>query len=209
MIAAATGAATGAAVIAVGADATMTAADAAAIAREGKANSSWFRMLRNFLNQLPRMMMNRPDSKQSIAKVAKRYHLDLVVLFGSHAKGYARPDSDMDIAVRASKMNWIRARRVPEWKWKLEVIGAVAGAVDVHNEVDVSFLNRAAPLFLFEVARCGKPLYQSKPTDFIIFQSYAARRYDDNEKFFRARAEFLRKSLHEARRPKPHSGKIG
>ena len=152
--------------------------------------------------------MTHSDSKQkgseeSLARIAKRYHLDLIVLFGSHATGRARADSDLDIAVRGIKPGWIGARRVPEWKWKTEVMGAVASAIEARCEVDISFLNRATPLFLFEVARHGKPLYQRKPTDFIVFQSYAARRYDDNAKFFRLTYQYLERRFGEKPRPKP------
>ncbi len=146
-------------------------------------------------------------SQLHLAKIARRYHLDLIVLFGSQATGRARRDSDADIAVRSNKPGWVGARRVPEWKWKEQVMGAVASAMDMRYDVDISFLNHATPLFLFEVARHGKPLYQNKPTDFIVFQSYAARRYYDNEKFFRAREAFLREWLNETRRPKTRSRK--
>src|SRR5581483_6461621 len=43
----------------------------------------------------------------------------------SQAKQRARPDSDIDVAVRADKPGWVGTRRVPQWKWELDVIGAV------------------------------------------------------------------------------------
>jgi predicted nucleotidyltransferase len=145
--------------------------------------------------------------KKRLARVAARYHLDLIVLFGSQATGRARADSDLDVAVRGYKPGWIGARRVREWEWKMEVMGAVASAVDGGHEVDVSFLNRATPLLLFEVARQGQLLYEKKPGDFTVFRSYAARRYDDNDKFFRARTESLRRWLGETRRSETRSRK--
>ena len=137
-----------------------------------------------------------------LARVAARYHLDLIVLFGSQATGHARADSDLDVAVRGYKPGWIGARRVPEWEWKTEVMGAVASAVDGGHEVDISFLNRATPLFLFEVARHGQVLYEKKPGDFTAFCSYAARRYYDDEKFFRLTRQYLEKNFGDHRRPK-------
>ena len=132
-------------------------------------------------------------SQAQIGKVARRYHLDLIVLFGSRAKGHARASSDVDVAVRAFKPGWIGKRRVPRWKWNLDVIGAVSSAVDDRRDVDVAFLNRATPLFMFEVARYGKLLYERKSGDFAVFRSYAARRYDDNAKFFWLTRQYLEK----------------
>jgi predicted nucleotidyltransferase len=137
------------------------------------------------------------SSKSDLAKIAKRYHLDLIVLFGSQAAARARPDSDWDVAVRGIKPGWIGARRVAEWKWKEQVMGAVATAIPARGEIDISFLNHATPLFIFEVARHGKPLYERKPTSFIEFQSYATRSYDDNAKFFYLVREYLEKRFGE------------
>lgn len=133
--------------------------------------------------------------KSRLKRVAARYHLDLIVLFGSQAKGRACADSDLDVAVRAYKPGWVANRRVPRWQWQLDVIGAVGAAVEDKHEADVSFLNHATPLFLIEVARHGQLLYEKKAGDFIVFKSYAARIYYDNEKFFRLTEQYLEKEF--------------
>ena len=38
-----------------------------------------------------------------LRRVADRYQLDLIVLFGSYAKGTFRPSSDVDIAVHTTE----------------------------------------------------------------------------------------------------------
>ena len=122
--------------------------------------------------------------KAKLKKVARRYNLDLIVLFGSHAKGRARRGSDVDIAVRARRRRWGDA------DWELDLVGDLAGALESGGEVDVAFLNGADPILLFEVASDGVPLFEAEPAGFAQFCSYAARRYDDNRKWFERRRRY-------------------
>ena len=43
------------------------------------------------------------EQKEKIRKIAEKYHLKLVLLFGSFANGKHREDSDLDIAVLGSR----------------------------------------------------------------------------------------------------------
>ena len=72
--------------------------------------------------------------------VARKYGLDLVVLFGSHASGRARAGSDVDIAVRR------RPGRIHNDSLKLEIASALERAFPEAAEVDVAFLNEASSL---------------------------------------------------------------
>ena len=114
---------------------------------------------------------------EKLKKVARRYNLDLIVLFGSWAKGRARNGSDVDVAVRARKRRWGDAG------WELRLVSALNGALESAGEVDVAFLNGADPILLFEVASDGVPLFEAEPAGFVQFRSYAARVYDDNRKW--------------------------
>ena len=119
-----------------------------------------------------------------LKKVARRYNLDLIVLFGSHAKGRARRGSDVDIAVRARKRRWGDA------DWELGLMSDLTAALESADEVDVAFLNGADPILLFEVACDGVPLFEAEPAGFAQFCSYAARRYEDNRKWFERRRRY-------------------
>lgn len=120
--------------------------------------------------------MNPGFDTEKLKDIARRYDLDLIVLFGSRAKERARDSSDVDLAVRARRRPWGDA------DWELGLIGDLAGAVDVDSELDVAFLNGADPLLLFEVARDGVLLFEAQPVGFAQFCSYAARRYEDNQR---------------------------
>lgn len=129
--------------------------------------------------------------RQKLERISQRYGLDLVVLFGSQATGRARRGSDVDVAVRMMRRDWDN----PEGE--LDLVGELAGAFGGNGDVDVAFLNGASPLLLFEVARTGVPVYQRKPTTFVEFQSYAARRYYDHRKFLDWQSAYLKKRVRE------------
>ena len=46
------------------------------------------------------MEQNQQDERQKIVKIAQRHHIAYVAIFGSYARGDARPDSDVDLYVR-------------------------------------------------------------------------------------------------------------
>lgn len=120
-----------------------------------------------------------------VKRVARKYGLDLVVLFGSHVSGRARAGSDVDVAVRR------QPGRLEADSLRLEVAAALERAFPEAAEVDVVFLNEAGSLLLFQVATTGRALYERQPMLFWQFQSYAARRYDDDYKYRLRRDAYL------------------
>jgi len=123
---------------------------------------------------------------QKLTDIAHRYGLDLIVVFGSQAQGKARPGSDIDVAVRWIRRDWEDVER------ELALIGELTEVIWGDGDLDVSFLNGASPLLLFEVACSGVPLYERQPGDFNLFQSYAARCYYDQRKFAELQGEYLK-----------------
>jgi predicted nucleotidyltransferase len=96
--------------------------------------------------------------------------LELLILFGSAARGRIRETSDVDVAVRsdaAADLDALFMALAPRLK------------SDRHDLVD---LRRAGPLLAFEVARSGYLLFERSPGLFREFQSLAARRYADTRK---------------------------
>mgnify|MGYP001608221333 CR=1 FL=1 len=124
--------------------------------------------------------------KKKLRAVAQKYKLDLIVAFGSQVKGRAIAGrSDLDVAVRLAP-DAKRGGRV------LSLHSALAQALQADCELDVSILNGAPPLLLYEVAIDGVPLYERTRTTFLRFWSYAMRRYYDNHKFFLLCRQYLR-----------------
>jgi len=123
--------------------------------------------------------------QERLGALARKHGLDLVVLFGSQAKGRTHSGSDVDVAVR------FRPGQRVAWHRKLDVASQLDSAFPDSGGVDVAFLNDASSLLLFEVAATGQALYERQPLLFWQFQSYAARRYDDEHKFRLRRAAYL------------------
>ncbi|MBM4394621.1 MAG: hypothetical protein FJ087_02895 [Deltaproteobacteria bacterium] len=123
---------------------------------------------------------------RSLADVAREFGLRLVVRFGSTATHRAGPSSDQDIAVLASS--------APDLDRETALVVALGEALG-GPDVDLTVLNRADPLLLFEVVRQGVPLFEAEPALFAATRSYASRRYDDTLKFRLALSRWLEARL--------------
>ncbi len=110
------------------------------------------------------------DSEQ-LAKVCQDYDLDLVILFGSQAKGYASPTSDYDVAVLP--------RKAPVRPEKVLALAFVLSRALGLPEIDLVDLRRAFPLLKHEVAESGKVIYEREEGTFTRFRVLAYNLYQD------------------------------
>ncbi|OGH70718.1 MAG: hypothetical protein A3C90_02890 [Candidatus Magasanikbacteria bacterium RIFCSPHIGHO2_02_FULL_51_14] len=117
------------------------------------------------------------DQKQ-LETAAKTHRLKFVILHGSYARGQARKDSDIDIAVLGDAPI--------EFETLMKLQGAFENifAPREGQEMDVKSLHRADPLFLHEVVRDGALLF-GDPLEYEEFRAYARRAYEDAEPLFR------------------------
>ncbi len=127
---------------------------------------------------LPPRTHTRPAAifdTRKLRAIAKRYDLDLIVLFGSHAKGRARLDSDVDIGVwfehPPQRMNgrYEREREIRKELWQ--------SVPNDGPEADIVFLNRAEAIVLRAILETGIPLYVRDEVAWLEFRLYANRRY--------------------------------
>jgi predicted nucleotidyltransferase len=119
---------------------------------------------------------------QAVAALAEREGIDLVVLFGSAARGRLRAESDLDIAVR-----FLHGR--PDFATEARVAAELHAALKPPRELDLVLLHHASPLLLMEVASEGVPLYEASPEVWPLFQLYARRRFEDTAKYRQRRWE--------------------
>src|SRR5438105_14748157 len=118
----------------------------------------------------------------AVAAVAEREGIDLVVLFGSAARGRLRAESDLDIAVRF-------AAGRPDFETEARVAAELHAALQPPRELDLVLLHHASPLLLIQVATEGISLYEASPEVWPLFWLYARRRFEDTEKYRRWRWE--------------------
>lgn len=130
-------------------------------------------------------MIDINKEKLKIEKLAKKYNLKFVVLYGSRAKGIAKENSDIDIAVLGEST--IAFDKV------VDLINEFTDILKT-NEVDVKSLHNANPLFRYEVTRDGILLYGNEK-DYISFRVYAFRDYMDSGDLFRLKRAFIKKRM--------------
>jgi predicted nucleotidyltransferase len=93
---------------------------------------------------------------EAVAAAAKQAGIDLVVLFGSTARGRLRTESNVDIAVRV-------VQGKPGFETEARVGGELHQALKPPRELDLVVLNRASPLLLANVAAERIVLYAAAP----------------------------------------------
>ena len=94
-------------------------------------------------------------------------------LFGSHAKGRARPDSDADIAVLTSE--------ALSYKTRLSLMSKLE-AIFQTDRVDLVVLSVENPVLSFEAVR-GRCIFDRDTTARATFVSLVSRMYEDSMAF--------------------------
>ncbi|MDZ7750220.1 MAG: nucleotidyltransferase domain-containing protein [Gammaproteobacteria bacterium] len=108
-----------------------------------------------------------------------------VYLFGSHAEGRARPDSDLDLAL-------VGPREVLEAR-KLDILADLTRAG--FDRIDLVLLEGADPALAFEAVRPNRLLYARPDFDHGSFYSLTLREYFDFEPYLRIQREALKRRL--------------
>ncbi len=133
--------------------------------------------------------MDIPTSEQ-LKPIARRYGLDLIVLFGSQVKGTTHPESDVDVAVLPRKA-------LTERRW-LNLWCALSQVFP--GNVDMTMLNHATPLLRYHVVRDGKLLYEGRRWAWENQKGYAYHAYWDNTRFFDDMHRYVDRKAEEYRR---------
>ncbi len=123
--------------------------------------------------------------KIAAREVGARHSLRLMVLYGSHAKGMAKKNSDVDIAVLGEK--------ALDLGQITDIINEFMDLLKI-NEVDVKSLHKTNPLFRWEVMERGILLYGDE-LDFVKFRAYAFRDYVDSKSLFDLKEKMVKKQI--------------
>jgi uncharacterized protein len=126
---------------------------------------------------------NAPALSAAIDRALTPLHeVRAALLFGSHARGRARPDSDIDVAVLLT-----REAAQDEASELRRLIGALAGELAA-DRLDVVILNHAPPALAFQVLKYGREVLVRDPAELVAFRvrTYGAHAdYAHVERFFR------------------------
>lgn len=121
--------------------------------------------------------------KEKISAIAKKYGIELMVVFGSVAKRSTRQESDIDIAIKGKRLHLSAELRLRAELFKV-----------FKREIDLVFLEHASPLLLGQIARSGKLVY-GKKKDFTAFKVHAMKKYFDFEPYFKLRENLLHRTI--------------
>jgi predicted nucleotidyltransferase len=101
------------------------------------------------------------------------YDVEMVIIFGSQAKGLARSDSDIDLGILLAK------HPIPA-KEELQLCLDLVGAVQT-GKVDMVILNHADPTLCYEAACHGIVIYERQYAIFDRFKLMAFKLFADTE----------------------------
>ena len=129
--------------------------------------------------------MSLKINKKEIEKIAQKYNLEMILLFGSQVNGRAKPDSDVDIAYSAQKQLSTNE--------KIDLNNDLCDFFkkDIVDQVDIKNAN---PLLLYEISQNSKLIF-GKEIDYLEFKTFAFRNYIDSESLFNLE-KFLIKKKH-------------
>jgi predicted nucleotidyltransferase len=96
--------------------------------------------------------------EEMVRRIVDRFQPERIILFGSHARGAARPDSDVDLLV-------VLAARAPKHRTAVEIYGLLAGMglpkdIVVVTSEEIEKYRDVAGTLIRPALREGKVLYE-------------------------------------------------
>lgn len=139
-----------------------------------------------------------PDFDDRLQRLAQRFAADAAVaaayLYGSRARGDARPGSDVDLAVV------LDAKLSPAERWRRRLALLEAAAAELGSDaVDLVILEEAPAPLAHRVIRDGRLLVDTDPRRRVAVVEDVFRRYLDEAPLRRALDEALRARIAEGR----------
>ncbi len=133
-------------------------------------------------------MSAKDVKKQSgrLKKLAKKYHLSLILLFGSRASGQTHKNSDFDIAYLSD--NGLDLGQ--EAKLIVELFPFFRS-----ENIDLANLRNAPPLLFFAIFNDCQVLYEKKPLLFASLRAYAFKKYIETKPLYEEKFARLEKKI--------------
>jgi len=132
------------------------------------------------------MLLNNQKIKSEIERLAPKYHLSLVVLFGSQVNNKTHPQSDVDLAFLSREQ--LRPSDIAKLNFEFSSRLGV-------KDLELVDLKNAPPLLLKQIAKKSILLYEEEPSLFANFRIYALKRFMEAKKLLDLRELSLNKFL--------------
>lgn len=123
------------------------------------------------------------EQKNKIAKIAKKYSLEMVLLFGSQVNGKARSDSDLDVAVLDYK---------PETYQRFGNLFNSFSRIFSGFNLDLRLIKNSEPVLLFSVFNNGQLIY-GDTQNYFNYKAFAYKNYVDSKPLFELKQRLLEK----------------
>lgn len=124
--------------------------------------------------------------QKRIDELAKKYHLKLILLFGSRATGKTHKESDFDVAyLPSSNLSFDEETDI-----NFQFIGIFS-----HDRIDTVDMRKASPLLLFGIFKNCQILFAEDNLIFYRYRAYIFKKYIEAESFYEQKYTKLKKLI--------------
>lgn len=127
--------------------------------------------------------------KEMLAKLAKEFDLELLILFGSQVTGKTHAESDFDIGFISNKELDIREETM--------LGSGMMPILIIRDERLINLVNLKIlrPLFLYSMTQKAIVLYEAKENTFFSLQAYAYKLYIDMMPIYNYKLDRMLKTI--------------
>ena|SRR3989344_1962909 len=113
-------------------------------------------------------MQINSKQKSKIKEIAEKYHLKLVLLFGSRATGKTHKESDFDVAYLPEKNLSFDEENYLNFEFT---------NIFQHDRVDTVDMRKASPLLLYAIFQNPVILFAEDELSFSFYRAYVFKKY--------------------------------
>jgi len=132
------------------------------------------------------MMQFSRKQKQQIRKIAQKYDLELILLFGSRVEGKIHKESDFDVAYSSSRDLGLME--------EAQLIVDLAPVFQSEN-IDLANLKKVNPLLLYGIIKDCRILYEKKALAFASLRAYAFKKYVETKPLYEEKYKRLQETV--------------
>ena len=119
--------------------------------------------------------MDNQEVISNIKDISEKYHMDLVVLFGSYSKGRATKESDIDIGI-------FRKGGLISSEDQISLSGDLS-ILFKNNNIDISVISSNNPVLMFNILKNCKTLYTTDVKLLDTLRLYAWKLLAESQSF--------------------------